>query len=772
MNAKARPARLECREDDGSVTVYDLRFGDVETIPVPRETSPGHGNESWELDQTRYEPRRVVGAGGFGRVLEARDSRLGRIVAVKVGKDTRAQNELVREGLLTARLQHPNIIPVYDVDHAQDGAAFYTMKLLVGQSLKELLATLRVGDLEAIERYPRSRLLADFRSICLAVDYAHEQGVVHRDIKPANIILGRFGEVVLADWGLAGEIEELQQQDPTVVRGTPAYMAPERFGDEPWGSVAADVYALGASLYEILTFWPPRRGTVTEILEQLGTGPPSLPSAFAQVPRELEDVCMAALARDPSARPPSAGTLAAVIEEHLDREREDRARRERAARSVATALSALSTYQQADAQTASAQTALDQRERALTPESAEAAREAVWDERRRVEYAQVHVASLFGRATQAFESVVLDQPDHVEAHARLAELYFGRFRAAERSADRVNAAYFENLVRRHDDGTWVAEIERPAVLVAQCMDPSPQWALSRFEERGPLLQPVVVDRRSDANPVEFAVRPGSHLLVASRPGYATSRIPFVAQRGDAVRIRFTMYHEQDVPEGFVVVHSCEGDFAIGRFPVTVAEYLEFINALSELGEDVDPWLPRQIEDGPAYFKWDGSQWSLPERDPEGDSWDPQWPMILVNAHHAERYASWRSAHVSFCLPTREQWEHAARGADERRFPWGNGYDVSCAALRERNLSSPTLTPVGQMQRDRSPFGVQDLGGGVLEWTSSVGKGGTRILKGASFRSWRDDAEISKTRFARPNERYPQFGFRLCVSLGGETEIHK
>ena len=776
MKTEAKPGRLEVREEDGSVTIFDLRLGELETIVTPRtpsdDVSPA---DPLRLEQPRYKPRRIVGRGGFGSVLEVQDSRLGRVVAAKVGQSARGEQELVKEGLLTARLQHPNIVPVYDVDHSDDGRSFYTMKLLEGESLKAVLSRIGSGDERARQRFPRSRLVADFRSICMAVHYAHEQGVIHRDIKPANIVLGRFGEVVLADWGLAGSLDELSREDPGVVRGTPAYMAPERFDDVPCGSIATDVFALGATLYEILTYRPPRRGSVSEIFRQLSEGPPPLPrTVHPDVPEELERLCMAALDPDPASRPASAGVLAQAVEEHLDREREDRARRERAQRTFANAGTAVAAHRDAVEALRARGEALVLRERDLSPQTPLAEREALWDEQRLVEDARIHVVSLFGRATQLLESVLMDDPWHVEARRELAQLYFGRFCEAEEEADRADAAYFENVVRRHDeDGTFVAQIERTAEVHFECTNVTCSWSLHRYEARGPLLEPRLVEEKGKAAKVRFQPKQGSYLLVASSPGCPEARIPFTVGRGDVLNVVFRMYAASELPPSHVVVRGASADFAIGELPVTVAEYLDFVNVSWKAGEEVDDLLPRRLDDGAAYFELATSGWGLPTSDLDGDQWLGSWPMILVTAAQAERYADFRSTErFSFRLPTKEEWELAAGGADSRPYPWGLGYDESIALLRTIDQTVPLPRPVGTMSRDVSPFGVRDLGGGVTEWTSTVAPNGARVLKGASYRSWREDAMIAKDRLARPSERMSSFGFRLAVTLGYVTEIHK
>jgi hypothetical protein len=252
----------------------------------------------------RYQIADEIGRGGLGRVLRARDAALDRPVAIKeaLRGDPDTGRRFVREAMITARLQHPSIVPLYDAGRRHDDAPFYAMKLVEGRPLAELLAA--AGTREA-----RLRLLPHLLAVADAVGYAHGERIVHRDLKPQNVLVGAHGETVVIDWGLA---RDLAADDPDgEVAGTPAYMAPEQVN----GAVVdarADVYALGAMLYELIAGVGPHRGdTVDDALRKIVAG--EIAPLPGSTPRPLAAIVAKAMARAPADRYPDAGELAADL---------------------------------------------------------------------------------------------------------------------------------------------------------------------------------------------------------------------------------------------------------------------------------------------------------------------------------------------------------------------------------------------------------------------------------------------------------------------------
>ncbi len=293
----------------------------------------------------RYEESAVLGVGGMGKVVLARDARVGRDVAIKVLREGREGAEMrerfLREAQVQGQLEHPAIVPVYDIERRADGSTFFTMRRVLGRSLAEIVRDARSGS----KAFGRRQLLEAFATVCLAIDYAHSRGVIHRDLKPANVMLGNFGEVYVLDWGIARVIESgaaavppaSRLSQPGLVMGTPLYMAPEQMLDPDVG-VAADLFALGAMLFELLTFVPLRDPSAIE-------GPidarASVRAPERDVAVELEAICVRATAASPEARYGSARALQEDVAKYLDGELDLDRRRVAAAEHVGAAREAL-----------------------------------------------------------------------------------------------------------------------------------------------------------------------------------------------------------------------------------------------------------------------------------------------------------------------------------------------------------------------------------------------------------------------------------------------
>lgn len=272
----------------------------------------------------RYELGEELARGGTGRVCRAHDRQLEREVAIKALLEPSAQHGIrfAREARVTARLQHPSIVPIYDIGRLGDGQPYYAMKLVSGRTFDEAIR-------ETSTLAGRLALLPALIGVADAIAYAHAQRVIHRDLKPHNVVLGQFGESMVIDWGLAKQLdapgitEQIEPRDedgdPTLtlegtVLGTPAYMPPEQAAGKTVDE-RADVYALGAMLYHLLAGRPAYRGPSSQavLVRVLDEPPPAIESQIAGVPADLVAIVHKSMARDPADRYADAQQLVADL---------------------------------------------------------------------------------------------------------------------------------------------------------------------------------------------------------------------------------------------------------------------------------------------------------------------------------------------------------------------------------------------------------------------------------------------------------------------------
>jgi serine/threonine-protein kinase len=288
--------------------------GSEASIPVGAAASGG----------PRFRVLRPHAKGGLGEVFVAQDEELRREVALKEiqrrfadDHDRRARFTLEAE--ITGGLEHPGIVPVYGLGHYSDGRPFYAMRFIRGHSLKEAIERFHTGQRSETEDAVEFRkLVGRFIDVCDAIEYAHSRGVLHRDLKPGNIMLGKYGETLVVDWGLAKTVESRQMsrkpEEPTLqpssntgsaptqmgsAMGTPAYMSPEQAeGRIDELDATSDVYNLGATLYCLLCGKPPfAREDLDATLGKVKRGEfPAPCSVNPGIPRPLEAICLKAMA--------------------------------------------------------------------------------------------------------------------------------------------------------------------------------------------------------------------------------------------------------------------------------------------------------------------------------------------------------------------------------------------------------------------------------------------------------------------------------------------
>lgn len=296
--------------------------------------------------QLSYAELQFHARGGLGAVYMANDRALHREVAVKFmheryGQDEESRARFVREAEVTGRLEHPGVVPVHGVGLAEDGRPFYVMRFIRGDTLETAIQHFQRLDVHLLAGGAYGLefrgLLARFVSVCNTIAYAHNRGIIHRDIKPDNIMLGKYGETLVVDWGLALPVNRDERArasgEKTLIpksgsqsgdsseggAGTPAYMSPEQAEGRLDIDAETDIYSLGATLYKLLTGELAFQGqNPREMMQQVKLGhfqPPT--KVKSDVPRALEAICLKAMAHKPKDRYASALDLAKDVESWL-----------------------------------------------------------------------------------------------------------------------------------------------------------------------------------------------------------------------------------------------------------------------------------------------------------------------------------------------------------------------------------------------------------------------------------------------------------------------
>lgn len=737
----------------------------------------------------RYHHPRPLAQGGSAIVEVVDDVLLRREVARKMLKPTASRMQRARfiaEAKIVASLQHPNIVPIYDADLEAD-PPWYVMPQIKGRSLAIEIeqAHLLTGreKVTAIRRLVRA-----MQSVGLAVEHAHERGILHRDLKPLNILLGERDEVHLVDWGLAKqvgtELPEITapQTIEGMVSGTPAYMSPEQAaGRGDVRDARTDVYGLGATLFSVIFGVLPYVGDVASVLTQVLDG---LPRELLDVPDTsptltlgmnqghqyrpasvLMDLCRESMAGDIEDRTASAAAFADALVGYLEGDQNVR--------------DALALVEEADviepqisrfrARAAKIDLRAEDVLRQLPQGALERERAPAWLAMKEADSLRLKASKLEQEVEQLLQGALRLSDQLPAAHLRLARKAQQRLAAAERDRDMAASLLQNRLLRFHTGelpkGRQRKRLERwvkgDGALTLHSDPPGSEVRLHRYVERNRRLVPVF-ERSLGQTPLENVRIPaGSYLCTLHRTGHEIVRYPVFIERldhwkgrppGSSESLPVHLPKKGVIPEDCVfvpgtwawlrghenhpTVRKWTDSLVFQRFPVTWKSYLRFLNDIAK-----NQGRKAAIALAPALFKGDHDPVllvTLGKRGfrPKDKNIGLDEPVVNILRSHGAAYLAWlaEKTGLPWRLPSTGEWEVAARGVDGRRYIWGP-YSESCwANFQDSHRSTLEITSIRDRPEDESPYGVRGCAGNVSDWVADD-------LDGPNPIPWRDGGRV-------------------------------
>ena len=781
--------------------------------------------EAPSLEEKRYQWKHRLGVGAMGEVFRVFDQNLMRHVALKTIhqqfiNDSEIEYRFIEEAQIAAQLQHPNIVPIYDIGRLPDGRLFFTMRELRGRSLREVPEESNIS----LRRY-----VEIFFQVCSAIAYTHEQQILHRDLKPSNIMIGANDSVQVVDWGLAknlGSMSDLTNPKIQTIRksiyetaygsitGTPAYMSPEQADGTSSLCVESEIYTLGMILLTLLLKENPFKGTsISQTLKHLQSKKSLAVSALAeeknidllwnQPCKPLLDICVKALRPYPEQRYRSVQNMLAAAQNWMDGEEQ----KHKASKLTSSAKQRI--YEAERLKKIGLRQRSKSRKLMLGLKSWEhnERRKEGWDLHEQAEQ-NLHGSEVLKSEAEAQLMAALSYfPGFTQAHLVMAQQLQDKHKRAEEALNYKKAETISILLQHHVDkipstsshksklnaylkGQGAITIDtQPSgadIFLEQYIEqdrnltPTPKIFIGTTPLKGHLLPmgsyrltfqkegfedvlyPIQINREQHWNsiPPEKAIAEPVHLPVKGSIGDREAYIPagWFWQGGD---------EEAYVPQ--VGKYVWLPSFVIQTQHTTVGEYLFDLNELirtgnEELALNLAPRSNRSLTGTEDFiFGRDESGLFFLRPDAEGDLWDPQWPMIALLHEQVTRYIQYRS-HKDKCnwsLPNNAEWEKAARGTDRRFYVWGNLAEESWCNIEGSSPGQQLPQKSGSHPLDASVYGVLDMSGNVRDMTRDLSPCKTQYWSRGS--SWSTNLRsarcCSRVRYRMDNS-FGNIGFRL------------
>jgi len=598
------------------------------------------------------------------------------------------------------------------------------------------------------------------------------------------------------DWGLSKVIREgsvvtalgASHTKTGHIVGTPHYMSPEQAEGQEVDH-RSDIYALGAVMYELLTLRRPFDGSALEVLSAIVRDDPEAPGTHSpEVPAALESVCLAALTKDPEARPQSVDVLVTEVQTWLESEA-DKTKRHALAEAKALEGSAkLAEHRRLKEEIARLEAEAQVIRGQFEPWQPAGEKATLIAAEVAVEAARDRVVEVSSEVVSLLSEAIGFEDDNARAREQFADYYWDRFQEAERRYDRRTSDFYRRLIAKHDRGKYARQLKGDGSVTLTSDPAGAEVWLYELVEDGFVLAGRN-ERMLGTTPLdETSLAMGRYLIVLKKNGFRDTNYPVYIPRNRSWSGEVKLYTDAQIGEGFVYVPagpSLQGgdptvvralpraepwlnDFFIAEHPVTMSEYLDFVNDLART-ESLDAAKarsPRPEPAGPTYLLEDGTdQLKLPGVDPDGSTWEPEMPVLSISWNDAVAYCEWRSR-VDGCryrLPSEQEWEKAVRGVDGRFYPWGDRFDASLCNMGDSLRGDARPLPVTRFPTDVSIYGLRGAAGNVADWTSTEYSEGRWVVRGGAWDLTPINSRCSIRSWHPPHIVNSSDGLRLACS---------